>query len=70
MLRFLADENLNDQLVRGLRRRLPDVDIVRAREVGLSGVPDPEALEDLSLLVQVATPDDFERAVIYLPLRS
>ena len=36
MLRFLADENLNNQIVRGVLRRKPDVDIVRVQDVGLS----------------------------------
>ncbi len=30
MLRFLADENFNNQIVRGLVRRNSDVDIVRS----------------------------------------
>jgi hypothetical protein len=45
MLRLLADENLDGNIVRGLVRRLPDVDIVRVQDVGLSGVDDPAVLE-------------------------
>ena len=45
MLRLLADENLNNDLVRGLQRRKPDLDIVRAQDVGLSGSDDPALLE-------------------------
>ncbi len=45
MLRLLADENLNSDLVRGLQRRKPDLDIVRAQDVGLSGADDPALLE-------------------------
>ena len=29
MLRFAADENFNNDIVRGLRRRKPELDIVR-----------------------------------------
>ena len=45
MLRFLADENLNNNIVRGLRRRRADLDIVRAQDVGLSGADDRAVLE-------------------------
>ena len=45
MLRLLADENVKRQLVRGLRRRNPALDIVRAQDVGLSGADDPTVLE-------------------------
>ncbi len=44
MLRLLADENLDCDLVRGALRRRPTLDIVRAQEVGLSGVKDPDIL--------------------------
>lgn len=44
MLRLLADENFNDDVVRGLLRRAPDLDMVRVRDVGLSGASDPEVL--------------------------
>jgi hypothetical protein len=43
MLRFLADENLSNNLIRGLLRRRP-LDLVRAREVGLAGASDPIVL--------------------------
>jgi hypothetical protein len=45
VIRFLADENFNNAIVRGLRLRLPGVDIVRAQDEGLTGVEDPELLE-------------------------
>ena len=41
MLRFAADENFNGDIVRGLLRRNPKVDIVRVQDVGLSGADDP-----------------------------
>jgi predicted nuclease of predicted toxin-antitoxin system len=44
MIRFLADENLNNQIVRGLFRRNPTIDLVRAQDVGLGGVDDPTVL--------------------------
>lgn len=45
MLRFAADENFNNDIVRGLRRRKSDLDIVRVQEAGLSGAVDPDVLE-------------------------
>lgn len=45
MLQLLADENLNNDIVRGLLRRKPDLDIVRVQDVGLSGADDPAVLE-------------------------
>jgi hypothetical protein len=45
MLRMLADENFNNNIVRGVRRRNSDADIVRAQDVGLSGADDPTVLE-------------------------
>lgn len=45
MLRFAADENFNNAILRGLLRRNPDIDIVRVQDVGLSGEYDPIILE-------------------------
>lgn len=45
MLRLTADENFNNDIVRGLIRRNPDVDIVRVQDVGLCGADDPAVLE-------------------------
>jgi hypothetical protein len=44
MVRLLGDENFNDDIVRGLLLRQPDLDLVRVRDVGLGGVDDPEVL--------------------------
>jgi hypothetical protein len=44
MLRFVADENLNGAIVRGLFRRKPDLALVRVQDVGLLGVNDPAIL--------------------------
>ena len=45
MTRFLADENFNFDIVRGLLRRLPSLDLVRIQELGLSGAVDLDILE-------------------------
>jgi len=44
MLRFLADENFNNDILRGLLRRQPELDLVRVQDVGLSGSSDPQVL--------------------------
>ena len=45
MLRFAADENFNNAILRGLLRRNPDLDIVRVQDAGLSGADDLRILE-------------------------
>ncbi|HEX4338012.1 MAG TPA: DUF5615 family PIN-like protein [Polyangiaceae bacterium] len=45
MIGIAADENLDNDIVRALRRRLPDVDVMRAQDVGLSGRDDPTILD-------------------------
>lgn len=45
MLRLASGENFNNDIVRGLFRRRPDVDIVRVQDVGLSGADDARVLE-------------------------
>ena len=45
MLRLAADENFNGDVVRGLLRRNPKLDIVRVQDVGLSGADDPSVLQ-------------------------
>jgi hypothetical protein len=44
MAQFLADENFNNQIVRGVLRQNPNVDVVRVQDVNLSGVDDPTVL--------------------------
>lgn len=44
MLSFVADENFNQDIVRGLLRHMPDLDIVTVQEAGLSGCDDPDLL--------------------------
>jgi hypothetical protein len=45
MLRLVSDEDVHDDIMRGLRRREPTLDIVRAIDVGLDHTPDPIILE-------------------------
>src|SRR5688572_7964620 len=45
MLRLVSDEDVHDDIIRGLRRREPNLDIVRAVDVGLERTPDAMILE-------------------------
>lgn len=45
MLLLVADENFNNDILRGLLRLNPALDIVRVQDVGLAGSPDPDVLE-------------------------
>jgi len=45
MLRLVSDEDVHDDIIRGLRRREPALDIVRVQDVGLDHTPDPIILE-------------------------
>lgn len=44
MLRLAADENFNNVILRGLRRRSPQLDIVRVQDAGLTSADDPTVL--------------------------
>jgi hypothetical protein len=45
MLLLISDENFNNDIVRGILRRKPDLDIVRVQDVGLRSAEDPVILE-------------------------
>jgi predicted nuclease of predicted toxin-antitoxin system len=45
MIRFLADEDIKHQIYAGIRRRLPELDIVRVQDVGLRTFRDERVLE-------------------------
>ena len=45
MIRFLTDENFKSAILAGVRRRLPDLDIVRVQDCGLRSYRDPLILE-------------------------
>lgn len=44
MIRLLADENIDSDIVRGVLRRRSQLDLLRAQDVGLAGIGDPEVL--------------------------
>jgi predicted nuclease of predicted toxin-antitoxin system len=44
MLRFVADNDFNERIIRGLLRRRPQLDLVHVRDVGLRTASDPDIL--------------------------
>lgn len=44
MLRLLIDQDLDHDILRGLIRRIPHVDVVTAFEIGMGEAADPELL--------------------------
>ena len=40
MIKFLSDEDYNNDILRGILRRLPKIDVVRVQDVGLMNVHD------------------------------
>ena len=45
MLPLAADENFNNDILRGLFRRQPGLDVVRVQDAGLTGASDAAVLE-------------------------
>lgn len=76
MLRLLADEDFDNDILRGVFRRVPAVDLVRAQDVGLAETLDPLVLEAaaeegrvvLSHDVSTMRPAAYERVAAGLPM--
>lgn len=41
-IKFQADADLREEIVKGIRRRVPEIDFQTANEADLEGVPDPD----------------------------
>jgi predicted nuclease of predicted toxin-antitoxin system len=76
MLKLAVDEDFDNDLVRGLLRRKPELEILRVQDVGLSGASDPTVLnwaaqENRILLthdVNSMTKHAYERVVAGQPM--
>jgi hypothetical protein len=68
-VRWLADENLNKDIVRGLLRRRPDLDIVTAQDADLSGADDPSLLAWAAAEDRVLITHDVSTMTAYAYLR-
>ncbi len=58
MLEFLADQNLNDDIISSLRRRVPTVNIVRVRELDLDQADDPTIIEQAADMGRIVLTHD------------
>lgn len=58
MLRFLCDENLNGDIIRGLIHQNSDLDVLRVVDVGVEGVDDPAVLEWAALHCRIVLTHD------------
>ena len=45
MIRLLADENLDNRILRGLKRKQSDLDIIRVQDTEVYQADDPAVLE-------------------------
>lgn len=45
MIQFLTDENFNNEIIRGVQRRVPEVHFLRVQDTELVGQSDPVLLE-------------------------
>lgn len=45
MIRFLTDEDFNGIIIEGVRRRLPELDLIRVWDTPVRERPDPQVLE-------------------------
>jgi predicted nuclease of predicted toxin-antitoxin system len=45
VIKLAADENFDGDILRGLLRRQPDLDVLRVQDAGLDETPDPAILE-------------------------
>ena len=65
MLKFLADENFDRDIVRGLLLREPTIDIVCAQEVGLSETEDPIILAWAAAHQRIVLTHDIKTMIKY-----
>ncbi len=69
MTRFLADENFNFDIIEGLLRRDPDIDLIRAQDVNLAQTPDPIVLERAAEMGRVLLTHDYDDMPFYIDER-
>ncbi|MCA9939319.1 MAG: DUF5615 family PIN-like protein [Anaerolineales bacterium] len=81
-MRWLSDENLNADILRGLLLRRPYLDLVRVQDVGLRGSDDPTVLawaaandrimltHDRATMPDFAYNSDYDRAINARRLRN
>lgn len=68
-MRWLADENFNNDILRALRRRSADIDIIRAQDAGLTGADDALLLAWAAEHERVLLTHDVSTVTAYAYLR-
>ena len=56
MLLLLIDENFNHRILRGLRLRVPALDVVIVQETAMQGLQDPLLLREAALAADLGHP--------------
>jgi predicted nuclease of predicted toxin-antitoxin system len=70
MLRLLIDENVDHRILRGLLRRVPQLDFVVVAQIGLAGMPDIDLLrwaarENRTMLTHdISTMTDYAKQLV------
>jgi predicted nuclease of predicted toxin-antitoxin system len=65
MIRLLVDEDFNNDILRGLRRRVPDLDAPRVQAIGLGGAHDRVVLAHAASENRVVVTHDVSTMVDY-----
>jgi hypothetical protein len=60
MLRLLIDENFNQRILRGLRLRVPLLDVVIVQDTAMQGLQDPLLLRETAILQRVLVTHDLK----------
>lgn len=58
MIRWLADENFNNAILKALRRRLPTIDVVRTQDVMPAGLSDQLLLDRAAVMSRLLLTHD------------
>ena len=66
MVRFLADENFRIEIIRGVMRRDPSIDVIRIQDVNLARTPDPLVLERAAEMGRVLLTHDYGDMPYYI----
>lgn len=69
MIRLLSDENFNNIIVRGVLRRLPDLDFIRVQDVGLRTQDDPDILEFAASEGRIVVTHDVRTMEVFASVR-
>jgi Domain of unknown function (DUF5615) len=65
MIRFLADEDFNARIIRGVRRHFPEIDILRIQDAGLRTYHDRLILQNAAEMNRVLLSHDIRTMNVY-----